>query len=121
MMTTDKTLMEGTSSIPSMGCGEPGPAGTTPEGEGRIVFRPFYPELPQAVLEAQRAGSADKRTVTFDYMPLDLVRIKELDTKGRVLSALIGRQCKEYNVEYWWNGEHRHDWMLADEIEPRGA
>jgi hypothetical protein len=58
--------------------------------------------------------------VTFIYNVGDKVEIRETGHPGQVTGCLADDTGHQYRVVWWNNGERKHEWLYAFEIEDRG-
>jgi len=60
----------------------------------------------------------DRMKRARQYTLGDRVRIKELQTGGRVTAVYLGDSGLQYYVRYFHNGESKAVYFFADELEP---
>jgi len=58
-----------------------------------------------------------KCKIEYDFSRHDIVSIKDIDTKGRVISLISSVDGKQYLVKYWNNGELKTVWLYEWEME----
>lgn len=60
-----------------------------------------------------------KKSIDFDFIPGEDVVIKALNVKGKVMGVCSRLDdAAEYNIQYWYDGHRKTEWMYIHEIEP---
>lgn len=57
------------------------------------------------------------KKINVEYALKDLVRIRALNTIGRVWAVNISRADTQFQVRYFWNGKIEEVWFFAAELE----
>ena len=57
------------------------------------------------------------KRIRIEHVLKDLVRIKGLNTIGRVWAVNISRADTQFQVRYFWNGKIEEVWFFAAELE----
>lgn len=55
--------------------------------------------------------------IKYEFCIGDVVKIKELDWPGTVISVWSGRRGNEIQVRYFWNGKAEEIYFFENELE----
>jgi len=58
-------------------------------------------------------------TIEFKFAIEEIVRIKELNCQGRVVSLFVGRRGIEYQVRYVSPSEYKEVYFYEEDLEKR--